>query len=531
MPIPPHADHHALRVSSWPLHFERLTEAASMALAADLARILKQGDVVALDGDLGAGKSTFARALLRAKADDPFLEVPSPTFTLVQTYDYEDFEISHFDLYRVGDFEELYEIGFEESWLTGAALVEWPERAKDLMPSDALWITIETTENVGERRLIMSGTPVWQQRLERLGQKRKLLNCRGWSEALLKPIDGDLSPRSYDRVTRLALDPDGQPLATNPDEKAPSAQSAILMDMPARQPGPELPDGRLYDTVAHRVTDLPPVVTITEGLDHLGLRVPDIYGFDLDAGLLLWEDFGTERLTGSDGNPIDERYLAVVKCLAQLHDKTIPNAFDGAGGRHVLPRYDLEAFKVELDVFLDFYWPHTHRAPCPEVERHDFHALWQPLLTLLVDSERSLVLRDVQDPNCFWLGEGHRPGAIGFIDFQDCLIGPTAYDLSALALDARVTIPDDLQDLMFAHYVSLRNLDDLQTAEFKQTYCLAAAQRISKNLGAFARAADLAGRTGYLEHVPRSLKYLCKVLELPLLSGLKDWYDTHDLLG
>ncbi|MDK9697636.1 MAG: tRNA (adenosine(37)-N6)-threonylcarbamoyltransferase complex ATPase subunit type 1 TsaE, partial [Siculibacillus sp.] len=88
-------------------------ETATVALAEDLAAVLRVGDVLALVGDLGAGKSTLARALLRAIADDAELEVPSPTFTLVQTYDLR-LPLAHFDLYRLGGPEELDEIGFDE---------------------------------------------------------------------------------------------------------------------------------------------------------------------------------------------------------------------------------------------------------------------------------------------------------------------------------------------------------------------------------------------------------------------------------
>ncbi len=111
-------------------------EAATVRLAEDLALILLPGDVIALHGDLGMGKSTLARALLRAFADDAHLEVPSPTFTLVQTYDFPRLTIAHFDLYRLGGAEELDEIGFDEAIRDGAALIEWPSGLR--MPCRAI---------------------------------------------------------------------------------------------------------------------------------------------------------------------------------------------------------------------------------------------------------------------------------------------------------------------------------------------------------------------------------------------------------
>ena len=117
-------------------------EAATIRLAEDLALALKPGDCLALSGDLGAGKSTLARALLRAIADDEALEVPSPTFTLVQSYELR-IPVSHFDLYRLGDASELDELGLDEALASGICLVEWPEMAEALLPRDRLTLRLE----------------------------------------------------------------------------------------------------------------------------------------------------------------------------------------------------------------------------------------------------------------------------------------------------------------------------------------------------------------------------------------------------
>nr|WP_319483498.1 tRNA (adenosine(37)-N6)-threonylcarbamoyltransferase complex ATPase subunit type 1 TsaE [uncultured Cohaesibacter sp.] len=515
----------------WCFVFDRLSEAASAALASDLAPLLACGDVIALSGDLGMGKSSFARALLRARAGDPWLEVPSPTFTLVQGYAMPDedgeasLEIAHFDLYRISDSEELYEIGFEESWEAGAALVEWPDRADDLLPPSCLWLCFSAGESDEARVLTIAGNDVWRERLMRLCQKRRLLIDAGWGDALRHPIASDLSPRSYDRVMR-PQDPFSE-TSEHPEELQ---QTAILMDMPERQPGPLLPDGRLYDQVAHRVTALAPMLSIAEGLETLGLRVPHRFGASVEEGLMLWEDFGGVTLAEGPEEPVDARYLATVSALAHLHQQPLPIRFEGTGGRHTLSRYDRDAFEVELDVFLDHYWPHVHGSACPEEKRAEFKALWLPFIDRITETGQVLVLRDVQDPNCFWLGADARDGAIGFIDFQDCLIGPHAYDLAALSMDARVTIPASLEQAMRSHYVSLRGFDAAAAATFTETYHIIAAQRTSKNLGAFARAANQAGRTGYLAHVPRSLDYLSRAMDHPLLGALKGWYEAEGLL-
>lgn len=109
-------------------------EAATAALARHLAPALRFGDVIALHGDLGAGKTAFARALIRALAGTDE-EVPSPTFTLVQSYDAPVGRIFHFDLYRIANPDELIEIGWDEALADGLVLVEWPERAGLRLPT------------------------------------------------------------------------------------------------------------------------------------------------------------------------------------------------------------------------------------------------------------------------------------------------------------------------------------------------------------------------------------------------------------
>ena len=115
-------------------------EAATLALGARLAPLVTTGDVIALSGDLGAGKTTLARGLIAALCGD--IEVPSPTYTLVQTYDTPKGELWHCDMYRLERPEDGYELGLMDAFETAICLIEWPENLGDLLPRDCLKIDI-----------------------------------------------------------------------------------------------------------------------------------------------------------------------------------------------------------------------------------------------------------------------------------------------------------------------------------------------------------------------------------------------------
>ena len=142
-------------------------EAATSTLAARVGSLLRPGDVVALRGDLGAGKTAFARALIQSLGD-PDDEVPSPTFTLVQTYETPAGSIWHFDLYRLSGPDEVIELGWDEVRADSIALVEWPDRLGPLLPPDRLDIAISFGTSPGARRVTLTGQNVWAERLETL---------------------------------------------------------------------------------------------------------------------------------------------------------------------------------------------------------------------------------------------------------------------------------------------------------------------------------------------------------------------------
>lgn len=116
------------------------TEADTATLAGQFAALLRPGDTLLLEGSIGAGKSAFARALIRHLAGAE-IEVPSPTFTLVQIYDLPDITVWHCDLYRLTDPDEVLELGLEEAFSTALCLIEWPDRMGDTLPNGALTLS------------------------------------------------------------------------------------------------------------------------------------------------------------------------------------------------------------------------------------------------------------------------------------------------------------------------------------------------------------------------------------------------------
>lgn len=160
------------------------SELETASLAEALAGELMSGDVIALSGDLGAGKTAFSRAIIRAATKNAEMDVPSPTFTLVQTYDWlEGTAIVHADLYRLNGPEDMEDLGLDDEREAGVFLFEWPDRLPDWWRGDALEIVITVPEEAGEETrqfLLSSNSYHWAERLRFLAEN-----------GAIKIIDGD----------------------------------------------------------------------------------------------------------------------------------------------------------------------------------------------------------------------------------------------------------------------------------------------------------------------------------------------------
>jgi tRNA threonylcarbamoyl adenosine modification protein YjeE len=488
------------------------TERATRRLAMDVAAMLAPGDFVTLSGDLGAGKTTFARAVVRHLAGDHRLEVPSPTFTLVQTYALPRFTIVHGDLYRVSEPRELIELGFDDT-AEAAILLEWPERIADTLPKDRLDIafTLKPERGLNYRDARVTGHGTFASRAARMTTIRRFLDDSGFADAERQYLQGDASTRTYERLAQ-------------------GARRVVLMNARRRPDGPPVRNGLPYSAIAHLAEDVRPFVAMARALRSLGLSAPDIYAADLAEGLLILEDMGSEGVVAGDPPaPIEERYGAAIDVLAALHRAPAPEVLPVAPSvDHRVPTYDRDAFLIEAELLLDWYIPHRGGTVSGEA-RHQFLSLWRAALTRAATGPVHWVLRDFHSPNLLWLPDRTGVARVGLLDFQDAVLGPPAYDVASLLQDARVDVPETLEFALLGRYAQARQTDDPQfnLANFVALYALMAAQRATKILGIFARLDRRDGKPQYLRHLPRVWRYLRRSLAQPTLAPLRAWYDAH----
>ncbi|GLR91192.1 tRNA (adenosine(37)-N6)-threonylcarbamoyltransferase complex ATPase subunit type 1 TsaE [Bradyrhizobium iriomotense] len=485
-------------------------ETATARLMADLALLVGPGDVITLSGDLGAGKTAAARAMIRYLADDEMLEVPSPTFTLVQGYELPPFAVLHADLYRVEDEGELEEIGLSPLPEATLALIEWPERAPSALPPDRIDIALTHRPALGStaRAADITGYGKAAAQVARLKALREFLETSGYMDATRRRMNGDASTRSYARLVR----DDG---------------IVILMNFPKRPDGAAIYNGKSYSAAVHLAEDVRPFVAIDDGLRALGISAPAIHHSDLDHGFLITEDFGSEGvIEGDPPRPIAERYEAATDALATLHGRALPEILPLPGhDDYAIPVFDRDALLIEIGLMPEWYLP-DRDAPLSEEKRAEFFAMWRALLERPLAAPKTWVLRDYHSPNLIWLADRTGIARVGVIDFQDTVLGPRSYDVVSLLQDARIDVPESLELTLLSRYIKVRRAGDagFDPAGFAELYAIMSAQRNTRLLGTFARLDRRDGKPHYLRHQPRIWTYLQRSLAHPSLAHMRDWY-------
>ena len=492
--------------------FEAPDEATTVAVAAAQAAWLEPGDFVGLTGDLGAGKTAFARGLIRALSRTPELEAPSPTFTLMQAYDAPRGPVVHADFYRLRGPVELANLGWDEAIEGAIAIVEWPEKVAEALPPDRLEVEIRFDSSRGPefRLLRLRGFGAVAPRLGLALGVARLLERAGWSDAKREFLQGDASVRAYERLVK------------------PTGETAILMISPPRPDGPIIRFGKPYAAIAKLSPDITAFIAMDEGLRSLGYSAPALFAYSIDEGLALIEDFGSTTIA-QNGVPDGARYAPAIALLADLHGRDLPPILTAGEEAYEPPVYDIEAMLVEVELALDWYAPAIARVTPPSGARMQFLAIWRELLQPVLAEPTTWTLRDYHSPNLHWLPDRLGLKRIGLIDFQDAVLGPPAYDVVSLLQDARVDVPEDLEMRLAALYMRRRTAADpaFDAQKFAVAYAATGAQRATKILGLFARLDKRDRKPDYLRHLPRIERYLARNLAHPLLRPLALWYQNH----
>jgi len=486
------------------------SELATASFGAALAAVLQPGDLVFLTGEMGAGKTALARAIIRSLTG-PDTHVPSPTFTLVTPYDEARKPIWHADLYRLNAPEESFELGLVEARDDHIILVEWPERAEGLLGTPNLTLTL-SHHGATERAITLMGHEPQQFDLVRAAWARHQARMHfldthsvASDRPYLDPITGDASARAYFRLTS-------------------DTHTNIVMDWPQGPDGPAIYDGQSYSQKAHLAENVVDFTTMVQWLTAHGFSAPRIDAQDESHGLLLLEDLGATTIADiSDPAIRDHFYFEAIALLAALH--RLPPAPDRAS-------YDKNVLTFETELFLDWYLP-AHDVTVSDEARRHWRQIWHGLCLDVLHLPAVTVLRDYHSPNLLWLAERQSYHRIGLIDVQDALAGSPAYDAVSLLQDARIDIDPALTQRGLQQYCQLAFAEGHETSEpgaldysaqFTREFWLLGVQRNLKIAGIFHRLARRDGKPAYLKHVPRIETYISAGLEhLPEMDAIRDW--------
>jgi hypothetical protein len=310
------------------------------------------------------------------------------------------------------------------------------------------------------------------------------LSTAGWGDAKRNLLAGDASFRRYSRLERHGT-------------------TAMLMDAPPPQ------------------EDVRPFLAIAQILRKLELSAPAILAANVEAGLLLLEDFGDDTYTRLLAKGADETslYVLAVDVLIALHRHFTPQSAPG------LPPYDDTRLLNEAALMVDWYLPAITGQATPESVRKTYLDLWRELFPLARAVPDSLVLRDYHVDNLMRLASRAGLAACGLLDFQDAVLGPVSYDLVSLLEDSRRDIAPELAASMRARYLAA--FPDLDRAAFAASFAVLGAQRHCKVIGIFTRLDRRDHKPRYLAHIPRLWRMLDQNLRHPALAPIKEWLDRH----
>ncbi|PZP40459.1 MAG: tRNA (adenosine(37)-N6)-threonylcarbamoyltransferase complex ATPase subunit type 1 TsaE [Pseudomonas fluorescens] len=494
------------------LVFDCSDETDTAELARLIARYTLAGDLIRLEGDLGAGKSTFTRYFLQALGHKG--ETPSPTYTLVQLYESDArVPVAHVDCYRLKDPSELDGLGLETYRTHGVIVAEWPDKGGDLLAANqpdflnyhiqemnnpgVLTLVLESGTTEGARAITLKGSRSWQRRFglmfEQVRRRRTetgqkaFLDSLGMDDYTIENLGGDWSFRSYWRI------------------KMANGEQRMLMDSPPPIEG-----------VAE-------FAAVADFYNANGVRAPKTYGRDDTQGYLLLEDFGSRNLLSAlqqgSANAV-EWYKVAIDALCRLTQ--VPAM---PGGRTFTPR----DWWIDAARFTDWYMPMVTGRCTPVAERAEFMALWQEVFHEFEGIPRGTMPWDYQATNMMLLGDTPTLENFGLIDIQDAKHTPIATDMAILLRDIRRAQDDGLEHAMVSYAVTQLGIRE---EHLRDALDIASLHHCSRILGGLARIYVRDGKVaGPRRFIPRTWEVAKQSYSNPKLAKLVDFMQRWEQPG
>lgn len=321
----------------------------------------------------------------------------------------------------------------------------------------------------------------------------------GWQNAVRSKVDAQASTRIFTRLTRE----DGT--------------RAILMDTGGIERA--MPKHPYEQTI---MPDLRPFAQVDRTLASLGMSVPQIFAASEDGHLLLVEDFGETEFQRCLKNGADAKQLftLAIDTLLELQRRFAAQKPDMTGLRNYTPDF----FISHLAVIPEVYMPLLCGAAPSAAVRAEYDRLWNDVLTRACATPTSLMLRDFNVSNVFYLQERAGINAMGLIDFETAGTGPVIYDIVAIMRDARYLIAPELADFCIERFIAAS--PGLTRAEFDIAYNILGTMRQVQWAGSCSLYTTQ-GRAGFLAKLPGIWKIIEGTLTHPVMHDLKDWFDTH----
>lgn len=479
-------------------------EQQTIDLARRVARYVVAGDVIRLEGDLGMGKSTFARAFIQALAGES-ITVPSPTFTIVQTYTETRLPVAHVDAYRLQHSEELDGLDLFDYFDHGVSLIEWPQNVDEALPQgkplkhhvmeneegDVLTVQLES-DGEGARKVTLKAVGSWAMRFGLMFAKgadrpvthegrMAFLAENGLGDAELENVNGALSFRTYYRLQT-------------------EEGSRILMDAPPP------------------MEDVKPFIKIGKVYEDVGVHVPKIYASDEKNGYLLLEDFGGTPLSILETEAEQKAWLE--KCVDLL--VLMANAQNPEGGMEYTKNSAFgEAFR-----YTDWYLPYETGHATESGDRQAFQDIWSELYEKAVKVPFALSHWDFHSDNLMKIADEPSVENIGVLDFQDARFAPITFDLACLLEDRwQKPLSKELKVSIIKYMYDQLNVDVSDTSvsfdDFMASYRVVMIHRMLKITGLFNRASKRDGRTDLPWDMPKVWQATAEALQGAECTKLK----------